>query len=291
MNPRLFYTALLALAVIFWGGAFVGIRVAVLNGFDPDALALARYGLAALIMLPFLARRIKPITPISLRTWSLIVLTSLCGVGLYGLCVNRGEMHVGAGIASFIISQESVIIVILGFFLLKEKLSPLAILGIIAGIIGVGLISFSQRGQAYGLLGVAWVFAGAVFGSFYCVVIKQVIPRVGAMQFTFYALLISAIFLAIFYVPNLLHSVQHVNAKGWVAMLYLVIFPGIVSYSLMSIAGPKLPVSHVGAMLFLNPVVATLLGWWVLGEVPNAQALAGGVLALLSAVWIQFVAL
>ncbi|PIQ42785.1 MAG: hypothetical protein COV52_06150 [Gammaproteobacteria bacterium CG11_big_fil_rev_8_21_14_0_20_46_22] len=291
MSPRFFYTALLALAVIFWGGAFVGIRVAVLNGFDPGALALARYGLAALIMLPFLRRRLKPVAPVSLRAWPLIILTALCGVGIYGVCLNRGETHVGAGIASFIISQESVVMVVLGFFLLQEKTSPLSIVGIIIGLVGVALICFSQRHQAHGLVGIAWVFAGAVFASFYNVMIKRVVPRVGAMQFTFYALLASTVFLAVFYVPDLLRTVQHVNAKGWVAMLYLAIFPGIVSYSLMSIAGPKLPVSHIGAMLFLNPVIATLLGWWVLGEVPNTQALAGGVLALFSAVWIQFVAL
>ena len=105
--------------------------------------------------------------------------------------------------------------------------------------------------------------------------------------FIMYAIFASAIFLCVLYLPQLISDWHAIDATGFAAASYLAIVPGIFGYWLLSVTAPNLPISHVSALLFLIPVVATLLGTVVLGEIPVYLALLGGGLTLLGAIWTQ----
>lgn len=288
-KDRALYLSLMSLAVLFWGGAFVAIRVALLNGFSPGGLAFARYGLGALIVLPFLVRRYRPVSHLSFRTIVFAMFVGLCGIGFYGLCLNHGEVSLQAGIASFLISQESVMMVILAYWLLDEKTNPWVFVGVLLGIVGVGMITLSKVHHLGSLVSMAWVLVAAMFASLYNVLLRRIAPLFGAFQFTAYAVIVSAVLLACLYWHALLHDWPLVTKTGFIALLYLAIFPGIVSYCIINYVGAKLPIGQVGSMLFLIPLVANILGWLILGEVPTLFAFFGGLVTLLSAVWIQCV--
>ena len=56
------------------------------------------------------------------------------------------------------------------------------------------------------------------------------------------------------------------SARSAGALAYLVVFGSIVAYSAYTYALQKLPLSLVSTYSYINPVIAVLLGWFVLAE-------------------------
>ena len=285
--PRFFYTSLLLLAVVFWGSAFVGIRIALHHGFHPGSLAFFRYTVAAIVLLFVCGKWLKPKNKLTLREWVFMIFVGLMGIAFYSVTLNIGEMEVSAGIAAFIVSQESVIMLLLCMWFFKEKTPLRAWLGIALSVIGIALIAWSKSHNIESLLAVLWVLFAAIFAALYNVLQRKIVPKVGSIQFIMYAIFASAIFLCVLYLPQLISDWHAIDATGFAAASYLAIVPGIFGYWLLSVTAPNLPISHVSALLFLIPVVATLLGAVVLGEIPAYLALLGGGLTLLGAIWTQ----
>jgi drug/metabolite transporter (DMT)-like permease len=56
------------------------------------------------------------------------------------------------------------------------------------------------------------------------------------------------------------------SARSLGAFLYLVVFGSLVAYTAYTYAIQKLPLSLVSTYSYINPVIAVLLGWLLLGE-------------------------
>jgi drug/metabolite transporter (DMT)-like permease len=70
------------------------------------------------------------------------------------------------------------------------------------------------------------------------------------------------------------------SGNAWLAMGYLVIFGSLVGFTAFAYALNELPATTVGTYAYVNPVVAVLLGHFVLKEPLSAGLLAGGTLIL-----------
>jgi len=64
------------------------------------------------------------------------------------------------------------------------------------------------------------------------------------------------------------------------ALVYLIIFGSIVGYGSFIYALSKLPASKVSMYAYINPVIAVILGWLVLGERMDGWMIAGTVVVL-----------
>ena len=58
----------------------------------------------------------------------------------------------------------------------------------------------------------------------------------------------------------------HFSARSFGAFAYLIVFGSIVAYGSYTYAVQKLPLSLVSTYSYINPVIAVVLGWIVLGE-------------------------
>lgn len=63
--------------------------------------------------------------------------------------------------------------------------------------------------------------------------------------------------------------------------------PSAIAYTLFAIALSRAPAPIVTSFLYLVPVVALLLSWWWLGEVPTVVTLAGGAVAVVGVTLVQ----
>ena len=64
------------------------------------------------------------------------------------------------------------------------------------------------------------------------------------------------------------------------AVVYLGIFPSVVSYGAWTYALARAPVSHVTSFMYVTPALACLIAWTWLGETPTALSFVGGGIAL-----------
>jgi drug/metabolite transporter (DMT)-like permease len=70
------------------------------------------------------------------------------------------------------------------------------------------------------------------------------------------------------------------SARTWLSLSYLAVFGSLVGFTAFAYSLNELPPTTVGTYAYVNPVVAVLLGWIVLGEPLSPGLLAGGVLIL-----------
>ena len=75
------------------------------------------------------------------------------------------------------------------------------------------------------------------------------------------------------------------SPDGWLSIIYLGVFCSALAYIFYNDGLKLLPISQVGAFLYLQPLVATLLAALLLSEEIMFATLAGGGLILLG-VWL-----
>jgi drug/metabolite transporter (DMT)-like permease len=133
----------------------------------------------------------------------------------------------------------------------------------------------SARWQGIGLCVVAVVaYAGAV------VIQKPALARVSALRVTFYGCVAAAVACAPF-LPGMASEIAKAPPAEVLWIVYLGLVPTSLGFATWSIALRRTTAGRAGALNFLIPVVAVVLGWAVLRESPAPLALAGGALTLL----------
>jgi len=71
------------------------------------------------------------------------------------------------------------------------------------------------------------------------------------------------------------------TTEAWLAWGYLVIFGSVIAFTSFVTALQILPTRLVTTYSYVNPVIAVLLGWLILGEPITYWTIAGGVLVLI----------
>ena len=71
------------------------------------------------------------------------------------------------------------------------------------------------------------------------------------------------------------------TTQAWLAWGYLLIFGSVIAFTSFVTALQILPTRLVTTYSYVNPVIAVLLGWLILGEPITYWTIAGGVLVLI----------
>jgi drug/metabolite transporter (DMT)-like permease len=72
-----------------------------------------------------------------------------------------------------------------------------------------------------------------------------------------------------------------VPPMAWWGMAFMVFFGSVAAYLVYTFALTELTAARVAAFAYLQPVIATALGIWLLGESLTRREVIGGVLILL----------
>lgn len=276
---KLLTVALLIFGVTTWASAFVGIRYA-LKGYQPGSLALLRYLVASAFVFLIYQKNKKTYPKPKKKDFPLYFLSGVLGIGLYNIALNTGEIHISAGITSFIVAQMPILTTLLAILFLKEAPKKSLWLGMILSIIGTYLIAISVHSSTTHHLAGFWLVIVATFSSaFYSVLQKPLLKRTNPIQLVSYSIWCGTLMLFIYF-PELFHDIQHASIGPTLTVIYLGIFPGVLGYLIWTYALSIIDTSKASSVLYLSPFIATMLGWLLLRERPNHLEIIGGVIAL-----------
>ncbi len=284
MSKNLGTALAIVLTVVTWSSAFVGIRAG-LQGYDPGSLALFRYLIASLGMLILFIFQ-KSQRKLAWKEMALVAINGVIGFGIYNLALNYGEVTIDAGIAGFIISQIPVLMTLLAVAFLREKISIQAWLGMAISFFGIAMIGVSQSQAGAFNFGVVYVLVAVMTAAIYAVCCKPLLKKLNPITLTAYCIWWGTLSLCI-YLPNLIREIPTAPLSTTLAVIYLGIFPGLAGYLSWSYVLDRLPASRASSYLYVMPILATIMGWLFLGEIPTWISLVGGLVALGGAIFIQ----
>ncbi len=277
--------AALALALLLWAVSFPVTRIA-LAAYPPEHLALARYGLATLVLLVYCILVRAPL-PRCADLPALALTGLLCGT-VYQLGFNYGMRTVASGPAAVLVDTVPIFAALFGFLFLHERLGVWAVGGIALGFIGTVLIASGEAGTAGFAFepGSGYLLLAALAFSLGSVVQKPLLSRLPAVPVTAYYFVAATLGLAGF-APGLPASIAAAPALANWALLFLALFPAALSFALWSYALARLPVAQVSSSLYLVPVFTFPIAWIWLGEVPGALSFIGGAITLAGVLLVQ----
>lgn len=285
MQFRLGVYALLALAPLLFSTNVV-IGRASTGLVEPWTLAFWRWGLAALILLPFAWNGIARNRSAFRTAWREILILGLLGMLICGGLVYVSLHWTTATNAALLYTGSALFIVLLDAFHFRQPLGLSRIAGLIVGFLGVATIVLQGEPQRIlsldlnrGDLGIAvCAFSWAVYTVMLRAEKLRALPTL-----PLFAVIASVGALTL--VPPMLYEAIALNAvpatpQAWLNIVMLAIIPSVGAYGVYQICVKEVGPSITGVFMYFMPVFSAALAALTLGEAFLVYHVIGLVLVL-----------
>jgi drug/metabolite transporter (DMT)-like permease len=265
---------------IIWGSTYLGIRVAV-ETLPPFLMAGARFAIAGILLFGFLKLRgaAWP-TAVQWRDQTIVGVFLLLGGNAV---VSWAELRTPSGITALMLGVSPIIVVIFDWVRPGGKRPTLGlIIGVSVGVAGVAMLvgpgglPVGSRPPTIDIIALLLASVSWWIGSFYSKHAKVRTPLMiaSAMQM----LTGSACMLLTGWIlgEGRTFHVSSVSPTSWVAFGYLVVAGSIIAFPVYVWLLEHSTPAKVSTYAYVNPVVAVILGWALLGEPLNLRILLAG---------------
>jgi drug/metabolite transporter (DMT)-like permease len=263
--------------ICMWGSGFVAIRAAD-AWFSPGTIALGRLIVSCAVLTVVAIARRDALPP--RRDLLQIGVYGALWLGGYSLLLNASERTIDAATAAMLVNAGPIVIAILAGLFLRDGFPTRLFVGCAIAFAGCALIALATtRSAPTASAGLLLCVAATLAYAVAVVVQKPVLARVGGFQVTFFGC-VFALAVCLPFFPTMTAEVSKapLDAVAWI--VYLGVFPTALGFGMWNIALRSTTAGRAGALNLLVPVVALLLGWLLLGEVPPWLALVGGAVSL-----------
>lgn len=249
---------------------------------DAPALAIATYRLVAgslLLMIPFIISHYKKQSSLNKEGFMLSVLSGLFLAGHFATWITSLEYTTVAS-STVLVALSPMFVALYNFAFLKERLSRIQLIGIFISIIGAIIISSGDvkvSGEA--LFGDLLAFLGAIFVSGYIILGRKVREYLTLTDYAFVVYSTASIALLV------LSYTLSINLKiSSTQQITLMLLHGIVcsglGHSVYNWMLQHFSSTYISTVTLGEPVIASILVFLILGEVPTVQTLAGGIIVI-----------
>ncbi len=246
----------------------------------PLVIAVYRLTIASLVLIPLAGKK----TMLSFKRLSggdglLLLLGSFSLALHFGLWITSLS-YTSIASSVILVTCHPAFVAVTSYFLWHEVLNRLTIGGMVIAFVGIILINyggFSFGSQA--ILGdVLALVAGFAMGG-YLIIAGQLRTRIEILPYLTIIYAGAAVILLLA-TAGFGHQFTGYSGMTYLMMVLLAVVPQLIGHSSFNLAVRLIPVTFVSVAILGEPVGATLLGYFILGEVPTASELIGGILIL-----------
>jgi drug/metabolite transporter (DMT)-like permease len=208
---------------------------------------------------------------------------------------NGGVMwalqFVDSGFTALLISTQPLVLLVLMYFHYGQKIRFLSWIGVFFGLLGIYLLVnqseiVAGKNQWLGILVIFGCLLAWGYGSLF--VRKAELPEnyflnAGIQMFVGG----SSLLIISFLIGEVGFNPMNISNRVWLSLAYLVIFGSIIAFTAFNFLLKHVSPEKVATNTYVNPVVAVILGWYVLGESLTLQTILAAVILLLGVYFIN----
>lgn len=271
----------LIIANLIWGAAPPIFKWS-LEDIQPFTLAFLRFSLAAVIIFPFVRKKLK----IQSADWPILIFLSMIG-----LTFNIAYYFVGLRLSSSInvpiISSAAPIFIIIGSAIfLHEKPKRKVIQGTLISLIGILIIVLRplfENGMDSSLTGNLLFVVSMGLSVFFTLLLKEISHKYNPLALTFWIFLISSISTLplVFFEASQMDRLLYLDAKSIIGIIFGAVFSSTIAYALLAFAIKYISANEVAIFSYSDPVIAIIIAKPLLGETVTNTFLIGSILVFL----------
>ena len=276
--------AYLALAVVsfFWGTTYLASRISAQH-IPGLFVSGVRQFISGLLLVAYF--RSRGYAWPDKKSWITIAIQ-----GVLLLCISNGLLtwaleYINSGLAAIIAGLVPLFVALFSILLLRfARFTRLMVAGLVIGFGGIITIFYEHFAQllnarfAFGVIlsliaTISWSF-GTVFASRYKPK-TDILFSVGLQM-----LIAGSIMLVICYASGKYTNLAEADHSALWSLAYLIFIGSLLAYSAYVFAISKLPPTQVSVYAYINPIVAVVLGWFILQEQMSINVITGTLITL-----------
>ncbi|MET0135080.1 MAG: EamA family transporter [Kibdelosporangium sp.] len=284
-------TALLLTASVFFSSSGPIAKPAMAAGLTPQQVASVRIGLAAVILLVALAVFKPSLLRVRVQDWRMLAGYGLFGVAGAQFCYFASVSRLPVGIAMLLEFTAPLLVALWVRFARKTMLPRQAWIGTGVAFAGLAMIAQVWEGLRLDAIGVLAGVGAAVCAACYFLIGERALTTRHPLTVTTWGMVVGAIALIALAPPWTLPAEILVRPTPlgpvWTQLIAVSLLSTVLAY-IFGMSGMRHLPSNVASVLALaEPVVATALAYFLLGEQLTVVQIIGGIVLLGGAFWVQ----
>lgn len=238
---------------------------------------------AFICMVPLMYGRTSELRRLTVKQWKNLFFQGLCGIVLFRVFILYGLHSTGAVQAGIITGTTPGVLALLSFFLLREKLSRQAIIGIgfaVAGCVVINVFGQESGGES-SVTGLLLIGAAVTCEALFTIFRKKIADSVSAITNTTVLIFCSLVLLLVPAALDLRTMPSVPSPDALLAIVYYGVFATVVAYLLWTAGVGRVSGAVAGAATAAMPASSVLLAALILGEQIHWYHLAGCLMIVL----------
>ena len=266
------------LAGILWGATGIFIRKSMALGMNSITVISSKVTIASIIMIIFITIYNKSLLKIKLKDIYIFISAALLGMFAVNVFFNESVHLLSLSLAAVLLSLSPIFVLIMSYFLYKEKITTIKIISMILAFLGCVLVSnvlsskinLSFRGIISGLL-------AAFFYALYSIISKKALQKgYHSLTITLYAFIFISIIIAPFtnwgLIINLVKN-DPINISVFMIMHSVLVL--IMPYVFYTISFSFMDAGKASILASCEPIASTIFGIIFFNEIPNIPSIIG----------------
>lgn len=268
--------------VLIWATAFPVTKL-IGDALSAYSLGLIRCTVAAvtLIILGLFTHIKKPVSKSAIG-W--LFLSGLLGFALYLIFFTTGISTLTSATSSIVIAATPIMTAVGASKIYHDKIRPAGWLCILMAFAGV-VVLLLWDGVLSVNIGVIWTLGAALVFCIYNLMNRH-LSSMGhtAMEIVTYSMIFGAVVMLVF-MPQTVEQLGEAGGRAIILAVYLGVAPSAIAYLLWAKASEYAEhTNEVTNYMFVTPLLATLLGFIIMHEIPTLGTLVGGVIIIASVI-------
>jgi drug/metabolite transporter (DMT)-like permease len=271
---------LLAVMIAGWTGNYIAGKIA-LRAFPAVLLFGMRISMAGVLIIPIYAWERRTQGP---RTWTLRDVPLLVMLGMFGVALNQflfvvGLSRTSVAHSSIFANMTPVLVLLMASMRGLETFTARKLVGVVVALTGVVLLrtlDTGPQGEAT-LAGDLITFGGSLAFSIFTVLGKPATKRYGTITVNTFAYVGGALLMAPLTIwQSSGFDYRAVPLSAWAAVFFMALLPSVICYLIFYYALAFMEASRLSTFMYLLPLLATILGVFVLHESVHLSLVISG---------------